>query len=133
HPHWVMPFTRVDSHPSLKAPLGRNGNHETVDLEAALASTLRGFQSDDRVRSAERKHVILISTGDTVPGKFEDLLQEMTAEGIGTSVICLSCASFDAALMARIAAQGRGRFKFTNSPENIPALLAHETRRCLRD
>jgi hypothetical protein len=55
----------------------------------------------------------------------------MAEEGITVSTVCVSGAKFDPALMSRIASWGKGRFRFTNSFENVPEYILNETQKVL--
>jgi hypothetical protein len=77
------------------------------------------------------KHAVLLSDGDAPPADYETVVRKMADGGITVSTVCVSGAKFDAVLMSQIASWGKGRFKFTNSFNNVPKLILNETQQVL--
>src|SRR5205814_742850 len=96
-----------------------------------LVDALRLFELDPRARRCSVKHAILLSDGDAPPADYEAIVRRMAEDGITVSTVCVSGAKFDAVLMSKIASWGKGRFKFTNSFENVPQLILNETQKVL--
>lgn len=77
-----------------------------------------------------QRHMILFSDAadSEEPGKYQDLLQEMAADGTTVSVIGLGNRSDpDASFLEDIAKRGSGRMFFTEIPSAIPNIFAQET------
>ena len=77
-----------------------------------------------------QRHMILFSDAadSEEPGKYQDLLKKMAAEGATVSVIGLGNRSDpDATLLEDIAKRGSGRMFFTEIPSAIPNIFAQET------
>jgi hypothetical protein len=77
-----------------------------------------------------QRHVILFADAADAeePGKYVELLTEMTKEKATVSVIGLgSDTDSDAAFLKDVAARGGGRIFFNANPTELPALFAQET------
>ncbi len=86
----------------------------------------------EELRRAEQgtKHVILFADAadSEEPGRYRELIREMTDAGATVSVIGLGEPSdSDAAFLMDIAARGNGRIFFNADPTALPALFAQET------
>jgi len=80
--------------------------------------------------TAGTRHVILFADAadSEEPGKYKDLIAEMTKEGATISVIGLGTPKdSDADFLKDIAKRGKGRCFFSNRPADIPRLFAQET------
>jgi hypothetical protein len=80
---------------------------------------------------AKRKHVILISDGDTAPADFDRLLKRVTDSKITVSTVTIG-RSGDPALMERIAGLGGGRAYVAENLEQLPQLFVQDTRNVSR-
>lgn len=78
--------------------------------------------------NARRKHVIVLSDGQTTGFGYEQLAQSMTADLITVSTIGIGQGA-DMALMEAIAASGGGRSYFTNDFFSIPQIFTREALR----
>ena len=77
-----------------------------------------------------QRHMILFSDAadSEEPGKYKELLNEMSADGATVSVIGLGNRSDpDAAFLEDISKRGGGRMFFTDVPGDIPNIFAQET------
>src|SRR5207248_1321279 len=84
-----------------------------------------------RARRCSVKHAVLLSDGDAPAADYETVVRRMAEEGITVSTVCVSGAKFDAVLMSQIASWGKGRFKFTNSFNNVPQLILNEAQKVI--
>jgi len=75
--------------------------------------------------SAQIKHVILLSDGQSQPADHQGLAADMAAARITVSTIALGHA--DRALLASLAEIGKGRYYETADPANIPQIFTKET------
>ncbi len=76
------------------------------------------------------RHILLFADAadSEEPGKYKDLLQAVTAEGITVSVVGLgTTADVDAALLKDIAERGGGQSFFTDNAHEVPRLFAQDT------
>lgn len=77
-----------------------------------------------------QRHIILFSDAadSEEPGRYEDLLAEVTANGGTVSVIALGTrADHDAAFLEDVAKRGNGRIFFTDQPADLPSIFSQET------
>lgn len=75
--------------------------------------------------SAQIKHVIVLSDGQSQPADHQGLVADMAAARITVSTIALGHA--DRALLASLAEIGKGRYYETADPTNIPQIFTKET------
>ncbi len=75
--------------------------------------------------SAQIKHVIVLSDGQSQPADHQGLVADMAAAKITVSTIALGHA--DRALLASLAEIGKGRYYETADPANIPQIFTKET------
>lgn len=78
-----------------------------------------------RVQKIARKHVILLSDGDSAPGNFEPLLERMREAKITVSTVTIG-RSGDPKLMARLAELGGGKAYVAEKIEQVPQLFVEE-------
>ena len=100
-------------------------------IHPALELAEKMFEVDPRAQRCAVKHAVLLSDGDAPAADYETVVRRMADAGITVSTVCVSGAKFDAVLMSQIATWGKGRFKFTNSFENVPKLILNEAKQVL--
>jgi hypothetical protein len=76
--------------------------------------------------SASRKHVIVLSDGQTEEADFQFLVQSMSQADISVSTVAIGSGSH-INLMNSIARWGNGRAYYTDDPKNIPKIFTGET------
>ena len=126
-PHEAVPLQYVRSKRRAEELLDRIQASGQTNIYPALASALRMLQT----HPAKRKHVILISDGDTAPADFERLLKRMTDSKITVSTVAIGRTG-DPALMERIATLGGGRAYVAENLEQLPQLFVQDTRNVSR-
>jgi Mg-chelatase subunit ChlD len=131
NPTLVLEFTEAERIDYIEQRILRLLASGGTRIYPALVDALRLFELDPRARRCSVKHAILLSDGDAPPADYEAVVRRMAEEGITVSTVCVSGAKFDPALMSRIASWGKGRFKFTNSFENVPEYILNETQKVL--
>jgi Mg-chelatase subunit ChlD len=131
NPTLVLEFTEADRIDYIEQRILRLLASGGTRIYPALVDALRLFELDPRARRCSVKHAILLSDGDAPPADYETVVRRMAEDGITVSTVCVSGAKFDPALMSRIASWGKGRFKFTNSFENVPEYILNETQKVL--
>jgi len=131
----------VDSKPHSIIKLTEIGNNKRQWMNTARRIESRGggiFVYEglkaawDELKKTElgTRHIILFSDAadSEKPGNYQQLLEEITANGGTVSVIGLGTRSDpDAPLLEDIAALGNGRVFFTSQPLEIPQIFAQET------
>ena len=72
------------------------------------------------------RHMILLTDGQSTPGDFEGITEDMAASGITVSSVAMGGgAARD--LLRRIADIGRGRYYETMDPTSVPQIFTKET------
>jgi hypothetical protein len=77
--------------------------------------------------TSKRKHVIVLSDGETEEADFKSLVQSMNTSGISISTVAVGKGSH-VELMTSMAEWGQGRAYFTDDPSSIPKIFTGETR-----
>jgi Mg-chelatase subunit ChlD/uncharacterized membrane protein len=131
NPTLVLEFTEAERIDYIEQRILRLLASGGTRIYPALVDALRLFELDPRARRCSIKHAILLSDGDAPPADYEAVVRRMAEQGITVSTVCVSGAKFDPGLMSRIASWGKGRFRFTNSFENVPEYILNETQKVL--
>ncbi|MBI2918352.1 MAG: VWA domain-containing protein [Chloroflexi bacterium] len=76
---------------------------------------------------APRKHIILLTDGQSQPGDYQGLLSAMQEHDITLSTIAVG-QDADAYLLEWLAQEGQGRFYYTDRASDIPRIMTDETR-----
>jgi Ca-activated chloride channel homolog len=93
-------------------------------LQPALEDAHQRLQQSN----ARRKHIIILSDGQTQGFGYPDMAQMMAADGISISTVGIGEGA-DMPLMEAIAAAGDGRAYFTNDFHSIPQIFTREALR----
>lgn len=120
---WIVPITPANERKKIADKLSQLMEGGGTDLYPALAEAHRAL---NRITSA-RKHVIILSDGETEEADFQSLAQSMSASGISISTVAIGIGAH-VELMKSIARWGNGRAYFTDDPKNIPKIFAGETK-----
>lgn len=130
-PRLILEFTEAERIEYIEQRILRLLADGGTRIHPALVDGLRLFQLDPRAARCAVKHAILLSDGDAPAADYETVVRRMAEEGITVSTLCVSGARFDPELMSKIAAWGNGRFKFTNSFNEVPKYLLQDVQRVL--
>ncbi len=122
-PHDAVPLQYVRSKRRAEDLIDRIQASGQTNIYPALAIAWRTLQNN----SAKRKHVILLSDGDTAPADFDRLLKRMREAKITVSTVTIG-RSGDPELMARIAELGGGKSYLAEDIEQVPQLFVEDTR-----
>ena len=120
---WTVPMIRASERQQIADKLSRVMEGGGTDLYPALkqvSEVLSGITS-------ARKHVIVLSDGETEEADFETLARAMSASGISISTVSIGKGSH-VALMQSIAEWGNGRSYYTDDPNDIPKIFTGETK-----
>jgi Mg-chelatase subunit ChlD len=94
-----------------------------TDIFKALELGLAQIQSSN----APYKHIILMTDGRSEPDNYAPLMAQMQKEHVTLSAIGLG-EDADTQLLQYLAAQGKGRYYFTNQASDLPKIFAEESR-----
>lgn len=131
NPHVLLEFTEAERMEYITQRILRLLADGGTRIHPALEMGLRMFQVDQRAQRCAIKHAVLLSDGDAPAADYEAITRRLNEEGVTVSTVCVSGAKFDPVLMSQIASWGKGRFKFTNSFNNVPQLIVNETQQVL--
>ena len=120
---WIVPITRAIKRQMIADRLSQVMEGGGTDLYPALEDAFRVL---NQVKS-KRKHVIVLSDGETEEADFQSLVQSMSASGISLSTVAIGKGSH-VALMKSIAEWGKGRAYYTDDPSSIPKIFTGETK-----
>ncbi|CAB1060226.1 hypothetical protein D1BOALGB6SA_4991 [Olavius sp. associated proteobacterium Delta 1] len=120
---WTVPITTAGERSKIAEHLSRITEGGGTDLYPALKDVQKVL---DRITSG-RKHVIVLSDGETEEADFESLVQSMRASGISISTVSIGQGA-NIALMSSIAEWGMGRAYYTDDPNSIPKIFTSETK-----
>lgn len=128
HAHRIVPLVNVTQH--KKSIIGKIRKVKSQGGGIFVYTGLKAAWKELQKSPAGTRHIILFSDAadSEEPGKYKQLLAEMTSKGATVSVIGLGTAKdSDAAFLQDIAKLGKGRCFFTRRPADIPRLFAQET------
>jgi uncharacterized membrane protein len=120
---WTVPITAASERQKIAENLSRIMEGGGTDLYPALKDVQRVL---DPISSG-RKHVIVLSDGETEEADFQSLVQSMRESGISISTVSIGQGA-NITLMKSIAAWGMGRAYYTDDPNNIPKIFTSETK-----
>jgi Ca-activated chloride channel homolog len=122
-PKWIVPITAASNRQEIADRLTRVDEGGGTILYPALAEAYRVLQET----AAVRKHVIVLSDGETEPADFKGLVESMGESNISVSTVSIGAHS-DRVLMKSIADWGEGRNYYTEDPKSIPRIFTGETK-----
>lgn len=121
-PWWVVEPAKVtdkqdvlDKISSIRAGGGTN-------IYPALADAFTKLQDVE----AKRKHIILLTDGQSEMGDYDGLLALMKEKGITLSTVAVGDGA-DVGLLSYLAEHGAGRFYQTDDSSNVPMIFTKET------
>jgi Mg-chelatase subunit ChlD len=92
----------------------------------SMAAPLQQAYDDLLATSAQLKHVIVLTDGQSAPGDFDAIAANMAAARITLTTVAVG-GDADRIMLERIAQIGGGRHYFTDDPSTIPQIFARET------
>ena len=120
---WTVPITTANERQLIAEELSRVLEGGGTDLFPALNDVYRILNQIP----TGKKHVIVLSDGETEDADFQSLIQSMNASGISISTVSIGLGA-NTTLMESIAIWGRGRAYYTDDPNNIPKIFTSETK-----
>jgi Ca-activated chloride channel homolog len=91
-----------------------------------ILSGLKEAVDELTTADARKKHIILLSDGQSSYDEIPDLIDTATAARITISAVGVGDGA-DQTLLKMIAARGGGRFYYTRDPDSIPRIFSRET------
>ena len=122
-PTEAVPLQYVRGKQRIEELIGRVEASGQTSIYPALETAWNMLRS----QKIARKHVILLSDGDSAPGDFEPLLERMQEAKITVSTVTIGRIG-DPGLMARIAKLGGGKAYVAEQIEQVPQLFVEEAR-----
>lgn len=119
---WVVPMTQAKERQLIATKLSQVKEDGGTDLYPVLEDAFRTLKQID----SAKRHVIVLSDGETNEADFQTLVQAMSQTGISVSTVAIGSNS-DVGLMRSIAHWGNGRAYFTDDPGTIPKIFTGET------
>ncbi|MBI2868221.1 MAG: VWA domain-containing protein [Chloroflexi bacterium] len=127
---WLVPLGEIGDEPHLKEmqrSIGTLVADGGTDIYPALVTASQGLAS----AAVPRKHIVLLTDGNSQQSDYSSLLATMQAQEITLSTIAVGLDA-DASLLQWLADRGGGRFYFTDRARDIPQILVKETRLAAR-
>ncbi|HET9496322.1 MAG TPA: VWA domain-containing protein, partial [Chloroflexia bacterium] len=119
---WVVELQPLGDPALFKSRIGGVTAGGGTDIYAGLSPAV-----DALVKSkAKSKHIVLLTDGVSAPGDYEGLIAKMSENAITLSGVAVG-ADADTALMQWLAAQGKGRYYYTEDGNALPEIFAHES------
>jgi hypothetical protein len=120
---WTVPLTPANERRIIAENLSRIVEGGGTDLYPALVDVQRILNSI----TSGRKHVIVLSDGETEEADFRRLIRSMSTAGISISTVSIGQGA-NISLMKSIAEWGNGRAYYTDDPNKIPKIFTSETK-----
>jgi Mg-chelatase subunit ChlD len=118
---WLVPLVPARDREGIVAQVARLTAGGGTDLLPALRAAYEGL----RGVSAQVKHVIVLSDGQTDPGDFERWVRRMRAEGITLSTVSVG-KDADVAFMSGLSRWGGGRHYLARDTQALPQIFVTE-------
>ncbi|MGB8956510.1 MAG: VWA domain-containing protein, partial [Tumebacillaceae bacterium] len=121
-PWWVIEPTHVTDPKDLQNRISGITAGGGTDIYPALAEA---FASLTEVK-AKRKHIILLTDGQSSYGDYAGLTEKMREKGITMSTVAVG-QDADQNLLRQLAEWAKGRFYATTDSSNVPQIFSKET------
>jgi uncharacterized membrane protein len=128
---WLVPLDEIGDKSNLEAmqkAIGTLTADGGTDIYPALATACQALADVQ----TPRKHIILLTDGNSQPSDYSSLLATMQEQEITLSTIAVGLDA-DANLLQWLADRGGGRYYFTDRARDIPQILTRETRLAARN
>ena len=126
-PHDAVPLQQIRSKRKAENLIDHIQASGQTNIYPALATAFRWLQH----AAAKRRHVILLSDGDTAPADFERLMKRMVDAHITVSTVAVGPAA-ERELMTDMATWGRGRAYYAEDVAQVPQIFVEETQNVSR-
>ncbi|HEU4964597.1 MAG TPA: VWA domain-containing protein [Bacilli bacterium] len=121
-PWWVIEPTQVSDPEAMQEQISGIRAEGGTNIFPAVSDAF------DRLKDVKtkRKHIILLTDGQSPNGDYEGLTELMRKEGITMSTVAVGNDA-DTALLQRLADLAKGRFYQTTDSQNVPQIFSKET------
>lgn len=120
---WIVPPGRIKDRQQIAQKLSALKEEGGTDLYPALKDAFRVLGDYEAVK----KHMIILSDGQTNEADFQPLVASIRRAGITISTVAVGI-NADLILMRDIAQWSDGRAYYTDNPEHIPNIFIDETK-----
>ena len=118
---WLVPLTEASRRKEIEEKILQLRAGGGTNMYPALNAAKEALEP----ARAKVKHVIVLSDGQTDPGEFGTLVQEMSRKRITVTAVAIGNDA-DTRFMRQLAAWGRGRYYHARDPYSIPLILTAE-------
>jgi hypothetical protein len=113
--NWVIPMQKLGDPAELKGRIGSIGVGGGTNIYSGLAPAVEGVIASN----AKSKHIVLLTDGVSEGGDYDGLLAKMAANGVTLSAVAVGADS-DTGLLQYLAAEGKGRYYYTEDGDALP-------------
>ncbi|MDR7433769.1 MAG: VWA domain-containing protein [Armatimonadota bacterium] len=118
---WLVPLVEASRRKEIEEKILQLRAGGGTNMYPALAAAKEALET----APARVKHVIVLSDGQTDPGEFGTLVQEMAQKKITVTAVAIGNDA-DTRFMRQLSMWGRGRYYYAKDPYTIPLILAAE-------
>lgn len=122
HGKWALPMTQVTDIAAMQEQVGTIRPGGGTAFYTPLAMALDALEST----SAQHKHVIFLTDGESGDQGYEQLVEQMAQQGITLTAVAIG-AGADTRTMLRLAELGGGRAYAAAEFDNVPKIFTKET------
>jgi Mg-chelatase subunit ChlD/uncharacterized membrane protein len=119
---WIVELTSAKDKEGISKKISMIQAGGGTAMYPPMESAYRALKDE----KARVKHIIVLSDGQTEPGRFRSLVEQMRLADITVSTIAIG-SDADINLMRNIAEWGQGRFYYTNDIYSVPQIFLTET------
>lgn len=119
---WVFKPQPVKSRHEMQGAIGGIPADGGTNIYPALADA---YEEIRKLR-VKRKHIILLTDGQSPGGQYQELAEKMRKEGITLSTVAVG-ADADQGLLESLARWGKGRYYLADHANSIPTIFSKET------
>jgi Ca-activated chloride channel family protein len=119
---WALRIAEVQNKDAMRDTISRIVATGNTNIYPALREAYQQLLAT----TAQTKHIILLSDGQTPAENFNALATEMLKNKVTVSTVAVSAAS-DRVLMENIANWGGGRAYYVENPQSIPQIFRDDT------
>lgn len=119
---WIVDLTSARDKEGISKKISMIQAGGGTAMYPPMESAYRALKDE----KARVKHIIVLSDGQTEPGRFRSLVEQMRLSDITVSTVAIG-SDADINLMRNIAEWGQGRFYYTNDIYSVPQIFLTET------
>jgi uncharacterized membrane protein len=119
---WVVDLQPLGDPSVFKSRIGSITSGGGTNIYSGLSPAVNALIAS----KAKSKHIVLLTDGVSEPGDYDGLIAKMGENGVTLSTVAVGVDA-DTALMQWLAAQGKGRYYYTEDGNALPEIFAHES------